>query len=61
MAEAMALQEQAQVTAAALQTYRAVVWQKHGIVARATQIGKATDLVEYAEAAAHFERALLVD
>lgn len=47
--------EQARVTAAALQRYRAVVWQKHGIVARATQIGKATDLVEYAEAAAHYE------
>lgn len=52
--------EQMRVTAAALQTYRAVVWQKHGIVTRATSVGKAADLVDYAEAAAQYEYLNLV-
>lgn len=47
--------EQMRVTTTALRTYRAVVWQKHGIVSRAESVAKATDLVEYAEAAAHYE------
>lgn len=47
--------EQMRVTAAAMRTYRAVVWQRHGIVTRATTIAKAADLVEYAEAAARYE------
>lgn len=47
--------EQMHATATALQTYRAVIWQKHGIVARAEQVSKAADLIEYAEAAAQYE------
>jgi rhamnulose-1-phosphate aldolase len=47
--------EQMQISAAALRTYRAIVWRRHGIVTRATSIAKAADLVEYAEAAAHYE------
>ncbi len=48
--------EQAEATAQALQRYRAVVWARHGIVTRAdASIGKAGDLVEYAEAAARYE------
>jgi rhamnulose-1-phosphate aldolase len=47
--------EQMRVTAEAMQIYRAVVWQRHGIVTRALTIAKAADLVEYAEAAAQYE------
>ena len=48
--------EQMADTMAGLQTYRAVVWQRHGIVTRSAEsVRKAGDLVEYAETAAHFE------
>ncbi len=47
--------DQMRVTAEAMRTYRAVVWQRHGIVTRASMIAKAADLVEYAEAAARYE------
>jgi rhamnulose-1-phosphate aldolase len=48
--------EQTAVTATALRQHRAVVWTRHGIVTRADSgIGKAGDLVEYAEAAARYE------
>lgn len=47
--------EQMQHTAEALRSYRAIVWQKHGIVTRAPSVAKAADLVEYAEAAAQYE------
>jgi rhamnulose-1-phosphate aldolase len=48
--------EQTEVTSAAMRTYRAVVWQRHGIVTRADQsVHKAGDLVEYAETAARYE------
>jgi rhamnulose-1-phosphate aldolase len=43
-------------TTEALRTHRAVVWQRHGIMTRsAISMLKASDMVEYAEAAAHFE------
>lgn len=39
-----------------LRSYRIVVWCKHGVVARSdVSIKRATDRVEYAEAAAHYE------
>jgi rhamnulose-1-phosphate aldolase len=48
--------EQMADTMAGLQTYRAVVWRRHGIVTRSEDsVRKAGDLVEYAETAAHFE------
>ena len=48
--------EQARMTAEALRHQRAVVWARHGIVTRAdSSVGKAADLVEYAEAAAQYE------
>lgn len=48
--------EQALATADLLRQHRAVIWRRHGIVARADgEIGKAADLVEYAEAAARYE------
>ncbi|HEX6288740.1 MAG TPA: class II aldolase/adducin family protein [Herpetosiphonaceae bacterium] len=48
--------EQAEVTAAAMRTYRAVVWQRHGIITRSEiSARKAGDLVEYAETAARYE------
>ena len=48
--------EQMADTMAGLQTYRAVVWQRHGIVTRSNDnVRRAGDLVEYAETAAHFE------
>jgi rhamnulose-1-phosphate aldolase len=48
--------EQMADTMAGLQTYRAVVWQRHGIVTRSDDnVRRAGDLVEYAETAAHFE------
>lgn len=47
---------QAEKTVQACQTYRAVVWRKHGLVTRADiSVRKAGDLVEYAETAAHYE------
>lgn len=48
--------DQMRVTTDALATYRGVVWARHGIVTRSDAgVGKAGDLVEYAEAAAHYE------
>jgi rhamnulose-1-phosphate aldolase len=48
--------EQMADTMAGLQTYRAVVWRRHGIVTRSDEnVRKAGDLVEYVETAAHFE------
>jgi rhamnulose-1-phosphate aldolase len=48
--------EQMADTMAGLQTYRAVVWQRHGIVTHSDDnVRRAGDLVEYAETAAHFE------
>lgn len=52
--------EQMAVTAEAMLHRRAVIWQKHGIVTRAPEVGKAADLVEYAEAAAQYEYLNLV-
>ena len=47
---------QATSTAVALQAYRAVVWQRHGMIARAdTGVRAAGDLIDYAETAAHYE------
>ncbi|GAC1359483.1 MAG: hypothetical protein NVS4B8_15550 [Herpetosiphon sp.] len=47
--------QQASTTRRHMQQHRAVVWQRHGIVVRATAgIEKAADLVEYAEAAARY-------
>ncbi len=47
--------EQATVTAKALQAHRAVVWQRHGMVARADAgVRAAGDLVDYAETAARY-------
>jgi rhamnulose-1-phosphate aldolase len=43
-------------TVSALRQHRIVVWCKHGVVARSEiSIKRATDRVEYAEAAAHYE------
>ena len=48
--------EQSSATMPVLAVHRAVVWARHGIVARADSgAGKAADLVEYAEAAARYE------
>lgn len=48
--------EQQQITTEALATYRAIVWARHGIVTRsAAGVGKAGDLVDYAETAARYE------
>ena len=48
--------EQMAVTTSALATHRGIIWTHHGIVTRADSgIGRASDLVEYAEAAAHYE------
>jgi len=48
--------EQMAATVAGLREHRAVIWRRHGIVTRAdASIGKAADLVEYAEAAARYE------
>jgi len=47
---------QMEVSTEALATYRGVVWGRHGIVTRSDKgVRKASDLVEYAEAAAHYE------
>jgi rhamnulose-1-phosphate aldolase len=51
-----ASREQSDVTSAAMQVHRAVVWQQHGIVTRAdADVRKAGDLIEYAETAARYE------
>ncbi len=43
-------------TIAALEVHRLVVWQKHGVMARSDAgLAAASDLVEYAEAAARLE------
>lgn len=48
--------EQMGVTTDALANYRAIVWARHGIVTRADKgVGKAADLIEYAETAARYE------
>ncbi len=48
--------EQMALTVRGLQTHRAVVWAKHGVVTRSdVGLAQAADLVEYAEAAAHYE------
>ena len=48
--------EQMKATIAQMRSHRAVVWQRHGILTRSdASIQKASDLVEYAEAVAHFE------
>ena len=48
--------KQAMQTAAALQKHDAVLWQQHGMVARAdTGVRAAADLIDYAETAAHYE------
>lgn len=48
--------DQMRVTTDALVTHRGVVWARHGIVTRSDAgAGKAGDLIEYAEAAAHYE------
>jgi rhamnulose-1-phosphate aldolase len=45
-----------QKTVAALRQHRIVVWSKHGVVARSDiSIKRATDRIEYAEAAANYE------
>ncbi len=45
-----------QATVSALRDHRIVIWQRHGAVTRSDfGLRKATDLVEYAEAAAHYE------
>lgn len=53
--------DQMAVSTPALAAYRGIVWAHHGIVTRAdTGVGKASDLVEYAEAAARYEYLNLV-
>lgn len=48
--------DQTAVTVEGMRRHRAVVWRHHGIVTRAdSSVGKAGDLVEYAEAAARYE------
>jgi len=43
-------------TLEALRTQRVVVWAKHGVVARSdTSVKRASDRIEYAETAAHYE------
>ncbi len=45
-----------QATVESLRSHRIVVWCKHGVVARSDiSIKRATDRIEYAEAAAHYE------
>ncbi|MBA3947919.1 MAG: class II aldolase/adducin family protein [Herpetosiphonaceae bacterium] len=47
--------EQAEVTTTALRSYRAAVWQRHGMVARADKgVRAAGDLIDYAETAARY-------
>lgn len=42
-------------TAEAMGTHSAVVWARHGVIVRAGDVQHAADLIEYAEAAAHYE------
>lgn len=45
-----------EATVSALRRHRVVIWCKHGVVARSdVSIKRATDRIEYAEAAAHYE------
>lgn len=46
---------QAVATADMMRTYSAVVWARHGMVVRDADIRHTADLIEYAEAAAHYE------
>jgi rhamnulose-1-phosphate aldolase len=46
---------QAVATAEAMRFRSAIVWARHGVVARDPDIRHAADLIEYAEAAAHYE------
>jgi rhamnulose-1-phosphate aldolase len=39
----------------ALHTHRLALWSKHGVMARAETLAHAIDLIDYAEAAAHYE------
>lgn len=48
-------QAQAQATMQAMQRHQAVVWARHGLIVRDIDVRHAADLVEYAEAAAHYE------
>lgn len=49
-------EEQMRLTVEGMATHRAVLWQRHGIVTRDdNSIGKAADLVDYAETAAQYE------
>ncbi len=48
--------EQQAVTVRGMAEYRAIVWQRHGILTRSdVSVEHACDLVEYAETAAHYE------
>lgn len=48
--------EQEAVTVRGMAEYRAIVWQRHGILTRSdVSVEHACDLVEYAETAAHYE------
>jgi rhamnulose-1-phosphate aldolase len=45
-----------EATVKALRTYRVIVWAKHGVMARSdTSVKRASDRIEYAETAAHYE------
>jgi len=45
-----------EATVLGLRNYKAILWQRHGIVTRSNQgVIKAADLVEYVETAAHYE------
>jgi rhamnulose-1-phosphate aldolase len=47
--------EQAAMTADMIRSYNAVVWARHGVIVRDQNIEHTADLIEYAEAAAHYE------
>jgi rhamnulose-1-phosphate aldolase len=46
---------QAVATAEAMRSHSAVVWARHGVIVRDEDIRHAADLIEYVEAAAHYE------
>jgi rhamnulose-1-phosphate aldolase len=46
---------QAAATAEAMHIYSAVVWARHGVIVRDEDVRHTADLIEYAEAAAHYE------
>jgi rhamnulose-1-phosphate aldolase len=49
-------------TMESLRAHRVVVWSKHGVVARSElSVKRATDRIEYAETAAHYEYMNLVN